>query len=125
MLRRFIPGRIEMEKKTIRAMAGIYCAAHHGGTALCPECAALVTYAQERLTKCPYQDEKPTCFNCPIHCYRPDRRDQVRQVMRFAGPRMLRKHPVLALLHLLQGRVDKVKKPQVRGRKTDDGGRMT
>jgi hypothetical protein len=112
MLRRLIPGRIEMEKRTIRAMAGIYCAAHHSGPPLCAECESLVAYAQERLTKCPYQDEKPTCFNCPIHCYKPDRRDQVRQVMRFAGPRMLKRHPVLALLHLLQGRVDRIRKPQ-------------
>ena len=112
MLRHIIPGRLETEKKTIRAMIGIYCSAHHGGgRTLCAACAELQAYALERLTKCPFQDDKPTCFNCPIHCYRPGCRDQIRQVMRFAGPRMLKRHPFLALLHLLQGRVDRVHKP--------------
>jgi hypothetical protein len=30
-------------------------------------------------------------------------RGQVREVMRYAGPRMLLRHPVLAVLHLLDG----------------------
>ena len=30
-------------------------------------------------------------------------RERVREVMRFAGPRMLTKHPVMAVQHLVQG----------------------
>ncbi len=36
-----------------------------------------------------------------MHCYRPEMRQRVRDVMIFAGPRMLLRHPVLALLHLV------------------------
>jgi hypothetical protein len=31
-------------------------------------------------------------------------REQIRVVMRYAGPRMLRNHPVLDLQHLIDGR---------------------
>jgi hypothetical protein len=57
-----------------------------------------------RIDKCPFQAEKPTCANCPIHCYKKDRREEVREVMRYAGPRMLLRHPVLAVLHQLDGK---------------------
>ena len=50
-----------------------------------------------------YQGRKPTCAKCPIHCYKPAMREQIRDVMRYAGPRMLKRHPVLAIRHLLNG----------------------
>ena len=91
------------EMKTLRAMISIYCRRQHGSArALCPECAALESYALERLTRCPYGEQKPNCAACPIHCYQPARREQAQRVMRFAGPLMLRSHPVLALRHLLR-----------------------
>jgi hypothetical protein len=31
-------------------------------------------------------------------------RDRVKEVMRFSGPRMLLRHPILAIRHLLDGR---------------------
>jgi hypothetical protein len=87
-------------------MIGMYCRAHHDGTtgALCGDCSTLHEYAMERIDKCPLCLAKPTCLNCPIHCYKPDRREEVRAVMRYAGPRMMRRHPVLAILHILDGR---------------------
>jgi hypothetical protein len=39
-----------------------------------------------------------------VHCYKPDRREQVRQVMRWAGPRLAFRHPWLALMHFIDGR---------------------
>ena len=39
-------------------------------------------------------------MKCPVHCYEAAMRERVRQVMRYAGPRMLLRHPILALLHL-------------------------
>lgn len=96
--------RMIRERKTMEAMIRLYCRDHHpGGDALCPECADLLRYAQARLERCPYQERKPTCARCPIHCYRPAMRDRIRAVMRYAGPRMLLRHPVLALLHLIDG----------------------
>lgn len=99
-------GRLAWERRTIRAMIGIYCRDHHGGRGpkLCDSCGALWSYAQARVARCPYGADKPTCFNCPIHCYRKEMRERVREVMRYAGPRMLRRHPVLAIRHILDGR---------------------
>lgn len=54
-----------------------------------------------------YGNNKPTCAKCPVHCYNARRREQIRQVMRYAGPRMLIYHPRLAILHLIDG----LKKP--------------
>ena len=86
-------------------MAAIYCRQQHGSRqGLCPACAELLQYAHTRLERCPFQAEKPTCARCPVHCYRPDMRQRVRAVMRYAGPRMLLYHPILAILHLLDGR---------------------
>ena len=85
----------EREVKTIQAMVEIYCRAHHGRDRdqLCEACQTLFEYAQARLGKCPFGPEKPVCANCPIHCYRPEMRDQIREVMRYSGPRMARPAP--------------------------------
>jgi len=104
------PRRLAREEKTIAAMVALYCRDHHVGAAagsdegLCPECAELLAYASIRLEKCRYGADKPTCANCETHCYRPEMRERVRQVMRYSGPRMLRRHPVLAVAHLVDGR---------------------
>ena len=96
------------ELKTIAAMVRIYCRGHkheRGHRAeLCPECAALFEYATRRLERCVFGDAKPTCANCVVHCYSADMREQVRVVMRWAGPRMLLRHPILGIRHQLDGR---------------------
>ncbi|MCC7262626.1 MAG: nitrous oxide-stimulated promoter family protein [Candidatus Latescibacteria bacterium] len=94
--------RLARERHTIQVMIEIYCRGHHQQTeSPCAECQQLWAYAQQRLDKCPYQDDKPTCAQCPTHCYKPAMREQVRQVMRYAGPRMMLYHPLLALFHYL------------------------
>ena len=95
--------RRRREARTLAAMLQIYCRAHHGGAMLCAECQALRDYADVRLARCRFQDNKPTCANCPVHCYRPEAREQVRRVMRYAGPHMLWRHPILSLRHLMDG----------------------
>jgi hypothetical protein len=94
------------ELKTIEAMVRMYCRGHHGPgeTPLCPECSALLDYASRRLDRCVFGDAKPTCANCVVHCYSADMRERVRTVMRWAGPRILFRHPILALFHKLDGR---------------------
>lgn len=86
-------------------MVGIYCSAHHDGAPgnVCTACREFLNYAETRLRKCPYGDEKPTCANCPVHCYKPAQREHARTIMRFAGPRMLLRHPLLAIAHQLDG----------------------
>lgn len=86
------------------AMIRMYCRAFHGGRSLCESCGALREYAFTRLSRCPFGEEKPPCANCPIHCYRSSYREQMREVMRFSGPRMLFHHPLLAIFHLFRGR---------------------
>jgi hypothetical protein len=71
-------------------MIELYCRRHHQAKgSLCDECRELLAYAMQRIEKCPFQADKPTCAKCPIHCYRPAMREKVRQVMRYAGPRMM------------------------------------
>jgi Nitrous oxide-stimulated promoter len=98
--------RLTRESDTLAAMLRIHCRDHHGPAApdehgLCPECSELLAYARKRLAGCPFGVDKPTCANCQVHCYGPRQREAVRAVMRHAGPRMLLRHPVLALAHLL------------------------
>lgn len=99
----FTATRLQREFKTIAAMVGIYCRDHHHQPELCPECAGFLDYAAVRLERCRFGAEKPTCAKCPVHCYQRDRREQVRAIMRYAGPRMLWEHPWLSLHHWLDG----------------------
>jgi hypothetical protein len=103
--------RIRREKKTISVMVSMYCRAHHGGAkadervgvqpaGLCPACRELLDYAEGRIDRCAFKDAKPACNRCRVHCYGREKREDVRSVMRFSGPRMTVTHPVLALLHL-------------------------
>jgi len=94
--------RTVREKRTIEAMIKIYCHGNHRTKQeLCLECRALLDYAQVRLDKCPFQENKPTCAKCPVHCYKPMMREKIRKVMRYAGPRMLYRCPILAIFHLI------------------------
>lgn len=95
--------RLAREQLTMTRMVGIYCTAHHDpcGGNLCASCREFLDYAEVRLRKCPYGDHKPTCANCPVHCYKPARKEEAREIMRFAGPRMLLRHPLLAIAHQL------------------------
>lgn len=85
-------------------MVRVSCVGHHEGPDRpCPQCRKLLGYALTRLNKCPFQDGKTTCAKCPVHCYRPEMRERIRIVMRYAGPRMLFRHPVMTLFHLIDG----------------------
>jgi hypothetical protein len=96
--------RLARERKTLQVMIALYCREqHHSRFDLCPECSQLHRYALQRIDRCRFGLAKPTCAKCPVHCYRPGPRAQVRAVMRFAGPRMLLRHPLLSLLHLWDG----------------------
>src|SRR6266498_891714 len=92
--------------KTIEAMVLMYCDGHgHAEAApLCAECTALLRYAARRLERCVFGDAKPNCADCVVHCYRADMREKIRTVMRWAGPRMLLRHPILAISHMLSER---------------------
>lgn len=86
--------------RTVRAMIALYCRDHHGTRGeMCPQCEWLADYAVARLDRCPFGSAKTTCARCPVHCYKPEARSEIKLVMRYAGPRMLWRHPLLALRH--------------------------
>jgi hypothetical protein len=114
--------RLLRELATIEAMTRIYCADHHGGAVPCADCEALMTYAAKRLALCPFGEEKPVCAKCQVHCYGRAMRDKVRDVMRYAGPRMTWRHPLLALAHVIDKRYVAPPKPGAQARKAPPPG---
>lgn len=96
--------RLAREWRTMEAMIKVYCRSQHRSvTGLCAECQGLLDYATVRLDRCRFGADKPTCAKCPVHCYQPARREQVKAVMRYAGPRMIWRHPLMSLVHWLDG----------------------
>lgn len=100
--------KIEMkrlkEQKVVGEMIALYCRKHHKGTngkELCPSCKELLIYSNARSEKCPFMEQKTFCANCRIHCYKPEMRERIKEVMRFSGPRILFYHPVITIWHLI------------------------
>lgn len=107
----------ERERRTVDLMIELFCRDHHETRDdLCGDCLELRDYARERLEKCPFGDDKPTCAKCPIHCYKKSCRERIQDVMRYSGPRMMTRHPVLAVRHLLDGRKPAPEGPPRRSR---------
>lgn len=115
--------RLGRERRTMSVMITLYCRDQHGegteprgpvprsgstgtrrGQDLCADCEALVAYAERRLDRCRFGQSKPTCARCTVHCFGPAMRERIREVMRYAGPRMMLRHPILALAHLIDSR---------------------
>ncbi|MFX0021469.1 MAG: nitrous oxide-stimulated promoter family protein [Candidatus Hermodarchaeota archaeon] len=95
--------RLEKERKTIRTMIRMYCKnTHKTKNDFCEDCLELLEYANKRLDYCRFGEIKPTCENCPIHCYNSEMREKVRKVMRYAGPRMIYTHPIMGFRHLFK-----------------------
>ena len=94
----------ERERRLIPAMIKRYCRGRHGteGGGLCEDCRALTEYALFRLEKCPFKANKKFCSFCKVHCYKPDMRERMRDVMKWSGPRMLLSHPAFAMKHVFQ-----------------------
>ncbi len=92
----------DREKRTVSRMIRIYCCSRHGQQKgmLCSGCLQLENYAHGRLERCLFGENKPACKNCTIHCYKPEYRQKIQEVMRFAGPRMLLYYPFDAIRHL-------------------------
>ncbi|HNX07538.1 MAG TPA: nitrous oxide-stimulated promoter family protein [Bacteroidales bacterium] len=92
----------EREKKVVYLMIGMYCKKRHRQAEMCEKCRQLTIYAYEKIDQCRYNPKKPKCSKCTTHCYQKNKRDEIRQVMRFAGPRMIYRYPLIALWHLLR-----------------------
>ncbi len=92
--------RIKEEQHVVELMIRLYCRNKEGNKELCSSCAELLHYATTRLEHCKFGENKTTCKQCPIHCYRPQMKERIREVMRWAGPRMIWHHPIAAIKHL-------------------------
>lgn len=95
------------EQETVSLMIRIYCKKHHGGKSLCSDCAELEVYTRARSEKCPFMETKTFCSNCRVHCYRPEKRERIRAVMRFSGWRMIFHHPIMAIRHVIESKKEK------------------
>ncbi|MFW9964252.1 MAG: nitrous oxide-stimulated promoter family protein [Candidatus Sifarchaeia archaeon] len=100
--------KIQKEKETVEKMIRLYCEKKHTrqSGSLCSECQRLLEYSHQRLEQCRYQEGKPTCRKCPVHCYRPKMRDEIRRVMRFSGPRLALRAPIDWIRHMIHDRAD-------------------
>lgn len=96
-------GKLAVELKTITIMTKIYCK-QHGQEHACSACKNFVEYAAKKLDRCVYGQEKPACKHCPIHCYKTEQKNLAKKIMRYAGPKMLIMHPILAIKHLLKSK---------------------
>ncbi len=93
----------EKDLQTGGTMIEIFCHGNHGTSeGLCQDCQKLLDYVRLRLEHCPLLEDKPACSQCPVQCYKPDMKKNIRAVMRYAGPRMLYLHPILAIRHYLR-----------------------
>ncbi|NOY43571.1 MAG: nitrous oxide-stimulated promoter family protein [Planctomycetes bacterium] len=90
---------LRQEMHTLRAMIRLFCVPQHRTPPLCESCSELLEYAEQRLAKCPFGEKKPACQECHVHCYTPEMRSRITDVMRFAGPRMFFHQPIMTLRH--------------------------
>lgn len=96
--------RLDREKATVQIMLRLFCKEqHHTAAGLCSECQELSDYALNRLAHCKFGGNKPTCGKCTVHCYKPDMRQRIQEIMGYAGPKMLFAHPLMGVRHLLDG----------------------
>ena len=93
--------RIEWEKRTVRHMVELWCRGKHGGNTLCEDCQTLLDYSLARLEHCRFGEKKTKCHKCAVHCYKPEMRAGIREVMRYSGPRMILYHPLEALRYMI------------------------
>ena len=94
--------RIEREMQTVRKMIELYCRHHLGQDTMPDEYQHLAEFACRRLDHCKYGEKKGACKNCPTHCYAPKEREQIRKIMRWAGPRMVFYSPRDAIRHIIK-----------------------
>jgi hypothetical protein len=99
---------VEVEKdiQVLREFIQIYCDTEHkdraktkkDGVNLCDECRETLQYAKWRREVCP-QNPKPTCKNCKIHCYKPEQRAKIKEIMRHSGMTLIKRGRIDLLFH--------------------------
>lgn len=94
----------EKDIKIVGMMINMYCHGKHhtAKNEMCEQCSNLYNFVKLKRENCPYGDSKDYCSQCKIHCYQSDSimRQQIKDVMRYAAPRMMFTHPILSFSHL-------------------------
>jgi YbgA-like uncharacterized protein len=111
---------LQRDLKTLALFISLYCRYKHTDAAktvvqmrthdvrtiagrelqLCPDCTKLLVHAFVKRSHCP-MDPKPMCKHCPSHCYAPNYRAKIQEVMRYSGKKMLFAGRLDYLFHLL------------------------
>ncbi len=94
--------KIENEKNTVCQMIRLYSKYHLKQEVMSEEYEQLMSYACKRLDRCKFGENKTACKFCPIHCYAPKQREEIRKVMRWAGPRMIFFCPKQSFSHIFE-----------------------
>ncbi|WP_081580526.1 MULTISPECIES: nitrous oxide-stimulated promoter family protein [unclassified Dehalobacter] len=97
--------RRRRERVTVEKMINIYCKkTHTPQNRRCEDCERLYKYSSKKIEQCMFGENKPVCARCKIHCYKLEMRVEIKKVMRYSGPRMLFKHPILTLYHIIDSK---------------------
>ena len=109
MAKQTVAEKRDGEKLLVSEMIALYCRKNHHTAkgSLCPQCQALHDYALQRIERCPFMETKTFCSACKVHCYKPEMRERIRQVMRFSGPRMMLYYPITAVRHIIESKKEK------------------
>jgi predicted amidophosphoribosyltransferase len=111
---------LQRDLRTLALFVMVYCRHRHGDAAkeamslkthdvpaiagrsmeLCEDCRKLLAHALVKRSHCP-MNPKPMCKHCPVHCYHPSYRAQIREVMKYSGKKMLLTGRLDYLFHLL------------------------
>ncbi len=113
-------GKLEQDLRVLARFIRVYCDRRHAEAAkapfalrgfdarslgrrppvICQSCRKLLSHALVKRSRCPL-DPKPACKHCPVHCYHPAYRQNIREVMRYSGRRLVLGGRLDLLYHLL------------------------
>ncbi len=90
------------EKTLFHPLPKELCSAFNKKAVICPDCMAILEHGIRKRALCPLEP-KPSCKKCHIHCYKPEYRQKIREIMAFSGRKMLLKGRLDYLWHYYAG----------------------
>lgn len=92
--------KIRKEQNIVAFMIKYYCIKKHKKEETCKSCIDLIEYSYGKLKVCPFGEKKTSCLKCKIHCYPRAKREEIRMVMSYVGPRMIYLMPIQYVKHI-------------------------
>ena len=98
--------KVEKDIRILEKFIQVYCDTKHkdfektivNNLDLCEECFETLNYSILRREFCSL-NPKPSCKNCDIHCYKPDQRQKIKNIMRYSGMHMIKRGRLDWLIH--------------------------